>query len=176
MWHVLYKWAIELLVLFFFFFFPPQACIFSVCSNSVCVLCIGVMAGFNMSSDLHKPEHNIPVGTLAAVFTSYVIQHLQSPYQYDFDYKFYYLWHLNTLQCIQYSCVKQMQWPFQCLFIKYSVYINVELWYCWILQVVPVPCFCILAGSHLYQRCSALWFLNSRKGNITNVTTLISEV
>uniref|UniRef100_A0A4W4FGA3 Amino acid permease/ SLC12A domain-containing protein n=1 Tax=Electrophorus electricus TaxID=8005 RepID=A0A4W4FGA3_ELEEL len=32
----------------------------------------GVMAGFNMSSDLQKPEHNIPVGTLAAVFTSYV--------------------------------------------------------------------------------------------------------
>lgn len=31
----------------------------------------GVMAGFNMSSDLQRPEHNIPVGTLAAVFTSY---------------------------------------------------------------------------------------------------------
>uniref|UniRef100_A0A3Q2VK83 Solute carrier family 12 member 8 n=1 Tax=Haplochromis burtoni TaxID=8153 RepID=A0A3Q2VK83_HAPBU len=28
-----------------------------------------VMAGFNMSSDLQRPEHNIPVGTLAAVFT-----------------------------------------------------------------------------------------------------------
>lgn len=36
----------------------------------VCV-CVGVMAGFNMSSDLQRPEHNIPVGTLAAVFTSY---------------------------------------------------------------------------------------------------------
>lgn len=33
--------------------------------------CVGVMAGFNMSSDLQRPEHNIPVGTLAAVFTSY---------------------------------------------------------------------------------------------------------
>lgn len=33
----------------------------------------GVMAGFNMSSDLHKPEHNIPVGTLAAVFTSWFL-------------------------------------------------------------------------------------------------------
>lgn len=31
----------------------------------------GVMAGFNMSSDLQRPEHNVPVGTLAAVFTSY---------------------------------------------------------------------------------------------------------
>ncbi len=38
----------------------------------VCVcVCEGVMAGFNMSSDLQRPEHNIPVGTLAAVFTSY---------------------------------------------------------------------------------------------------------
>uniref|UniRef100_A0A8C6T1R8 Solute carrier family 12 member 8 n=1 Tax=Neogobius melanostomus TaxID=47308 RepID=A0A8C6T1R8_9GOBI len=27
----------------------------------------GVMAGFNMSSDLQRPEHNIPAGTLAAV-------------------------------------------------------------------------------------------------------------
>ncbi|KAK7939624.1 hypothetical protein WMY93_002950 [Mugilogobius chulae] len=34
----------------------------------------GVMAGFNMSSDLQRPEHNIPVGTLAAVFTSAVLQ------------------------------------------------------------------------------------------------------
>ena len=33
--------------------------------------CVGVMAGFNMSSDLQRPENNIPVGTLAAVFTSY---------------------------------------------------------------------------------------------------------
>lgn len=41
-------------------------------NKNVCV-CVGVMAGFNMSSDLHKPEHNIPVGTLGAVFTSYVI-------------------------------------------------------------------------------------------------------
>lgn len=42
--------------------------------RSVCVcacVCIGVMAGFNMSSDLQRPENNIPVGTLAAVFTSY---------------------------------------------------------------------------------------------------------
>ncbi|KAL4618096.1 solute carrier family 12 member 8-like [Arapaima gigas] len=31
----------------------------------------GVMAGFNMSSDLQKPEHSIPVGTLAAVCTSW---------------------------------------------------------------------------------------------------------
>ncbi|XP_018581962.1 solute carrier family 12 member 8 [Scleropages formosus] len=31
----------------------------------------GVMAGFNMSSDLQKPEHNIPVGTLAALCTSW---------------------------------------------------------------------------------------------------------
>lgn len=38
----------------------------------VCVcVCIGVMSGFNMSSDLQRPEHNIPVGTLTAVFTSY---------------------------------------------------------------------------------------------------------
>ena len=34
-------------------------------------VCVGVMAGFNMSSDLQRPEHNIPAGTLAAVFTSY---------------------------------------------------------------------------------------------------------
>ncbi|TSK92902.1 Solute carrier family 12 member 8 [Bagarius yarrelli] len=33
----------------------------------------GVMAGFNMSSDLRKPEHSIPVGTLAAVFTSWFL-------------------------------------------------------------------------------------------------------
>ncbi|CAL8266878.1 unnamed protein product [Lota lota] len=33
----------------------------------------GVMAGFNMSSDLQRPEHNIPVGTLAAVFTSWFL-------------------------------------------------------------------------------------------------------
>ncbi|KAK3569009.1 hypothetical protein QTP86_021583 [Hemibagrus guttatus] len=33
----------------------------------------GVMAGFNMSSDLHKPEHSIPLGTLAAVFTSWFL-------------------------------------------------------------------------------------------------------
>uniref|UniRef100_A0A6Q2YRT8 Solute carrier family 12 member 8 n=1 Tax=Esox lucius TaxID=8010 RepID=A0A6Q2YRT8_ESOLU len=33
----------------------------------------GVMAGFNMSSDLQKPEHNIPVGTLAAVCTSWFL-------------------------------------------------------------------------------------------------------
>ncbi|XP_076858521.1 solute carrier family 12 member 8 [Brachyhypopomus gauderio] len=33
----------------------------------------GVMAGFNMSSDLQKPEHNIPLGTLAAVFTSWFL-------------------------------------------------------------------------------------------------------
>lgn len=43
--------------------------IFVVC---VCVrVYVGVMAGFNMRSDLQRPEHNIPVGTLAAVFTSY---------------------------------------------------------------------------------------------------------
>nr|XP_057937614.1 solute carrier family 12 member 8 isoform X2 [Doryrhamphus excisus] len=33
----------------------------------------GVMSGFNMSSDLQRPEHNIPVGTLAAVFTSWFL-------------------------------------------------------------------------------------------------------
>lgn len=33
----------------------------------------GVMAGFNMSSDLQRPEHNIPVGTLAAVSTSWFL-------------------------------------------------------------------------------------------------------
>ncbi|XP_040005079.1 solute carrier family 12 member 8 isoform X2 [Xiphias gladius] len=33
----------------------------------------GVMAGFNMSSDLQRPEHNIPAGTLAAVFTSWFL-------------------------------------------------------------------------------------------------------
>ncbi|KAM9851303.1 solute carrier family 12 member 8 [Aulostomus maculatus] len=33
----------------------------------------GVMTGFNMSSDLQRPEHNIPVGTLAAVFTSWFL-------------------------------------------------------------------------------------------------------
>ncbi|CAL8320922.1 unnamed protein product [Merluccius merluccius] len=33
----------------------------------------GVMAGFNMSSDLQRPEQNIPVGTLAAVFTSWFL-------------------------------------------------------------------------------------------------------
>ncbi|KAM4558622.1 solute carrier family 12 member 8 [Odontesthes bonariensis] len=33
----------------------------------------GVMAGFNMSSDLQRPENNIPVGTLAAVFTSWFL-------------------------------------------------------------------------------------------------------
>ncbi|KAM3862383.1 solute carrier family 12 member 8 [Diretmus argenteus] len=33
----------------------------------------GVMVGFNMSSDLQRPEHNIPVGTLAAVFTSWFL-------------------------------------------------------------------------------------------------------
>ncbi|XP_048834194.1 solute carrier family 12 member 8 isoform X1 [Brienomyrus brachyistius] len=31
----------------------------------------GVMAGFNMSSDLQRPEQNIPLGTLAAVCTSW---------------------------------------------------------------------------------------------------------
>lgn len=41
--------------------------------NPLCVcVCVGVMAGFNMSSDLQRPEHNIPVGTLAAVCISYV--------------------------------------------------------------------------------------------------------
>uniref|UniRef100_H3DG85 Solute carrier family 12 member 8 n=1 Tax=Tetraodon nigroviridis TaxID=99883 RepID=H3DG85_TETNG len=34
---------------------------------------VGVMAGFNMSSDLQRPENNIPVGTLAAVFTSWFL-------------------------------------------------------------------------------------------------------
>ncbi|CAJ1079876.1 solute carrier family 12 member 8 isoform X1 [Xyrichtys novacula] len=33
----------------------------------------GVMAGFNMSPDLQRPEHNIPAGTLAAVFTSWFL-------------------------------------------------------------------------------------------------------
>ncbi|KAM8856923.1 solute carrier family 12 member 8 isoform 1-T1 [Synchiropus picturatus] len=33
----------------------------------------GVMTGFNMSSDLQRPEHNIPVGTLAAVLTSWFL-------------------------------------------------------------------------------------------------------
>ncbi|KAF6719468.1 Solute carrier family 12 member 8 [Oryzias melastigma] len=33
----------------------------------------GVMSGFNMSSDLQRPEHSIPVGTLAAVFTSWFL-------------------------------------------------------------------------------------------------------
>lgn len=33
----------------------------------------GVMAGFNMSADLQRPEHNIPVGTLAAVCTSWFL-------------------------------------------------------------------------------------------------------
>ncbi|XP_051997760.1 solute carrier family 12 member 8 isoform X3 [Xyrauchen texanus] len=33
----------------------------------------GVMAGFNMSSDLQRPEHNIPVGTFAAVCTSWFL-------------------------------------------------------------------------------------------------------
>uniref|UniRef100_A0A672GUV6 Solute carrier family 12 member 8 n=1 Tax=Salarias fasciatus TaxID=181472 RepID=A0A672GUV6_SALFA len=33
----------------------------------------GVMAGFNMSADLQRPEHNIPVGTLAAVLTSWFL-------------------------------------------------------------------------------------------------------
>ncbi|XP_062258923.1 solute carrier family 12 member 8 [Platichthys flesus] len=33
----------------------------------------GVMAGFNMSSDLQRPEQNIPVGTLAALFTSWFL-------------------------------------------------------------------------------------------------------
>lgn len=44
----------------------------TVCVVYVCLfVCAGVMAGFNMSSDLQRPENNIPVGTLAAVFTSY---------------------------------------------------------------------------------------------------------
>ncbi|XP_077392799.1 solute carrier family 12 member 8 isoform X3 [Festucalex cinctus] len=33
----------------------------------------GVMSGFNMSSDLQRAEHNIPLGTLAAVFTSWFL-------------------------------------------------------------------------------------------------------
>ncbi|XP_064185555.1 solute carrier family 12 member 8 isoform X3 [Anguilla rostrata] len=33
----------------------------------------GVMAGFNMSSDLQRPEQNIPLGTLAAVFISWFL-------------------------------------------------------------------------------------------------------
>ncbi|XP_057708895.1 solute carrier family 12 member 8-like [Corythoichthys intestinalis] len=33
----------------------------------------GVMSGFNMSPDLQRAEHNIPVGTLAAVFTSWFL-------------------------------------------------------------------------------------------------------
>ncbi|KAI7808452.1 solute carrier family 12 member 8 [Triplophysa rosa] len=33
----------------------------------------GVLAGFNMSSDLQRPEHNIPVGTLAAVCVSWFL-------------------------------------------------------------------------------------------------------
>ncbi|KAM4561662.1 solute carrier family 12 member 8 [Fundulus diaphanus] len=33
----------------------------------------GVMAGFNMSSDLQRPEQNIPVGTMAAVCTSWFL-------------------------------------------------------------------------------------------------------
>lgn len=41
-------------------------------SVRVCLWSVGVMAGFNMSSDLQRPEHNIPVGTLAAVCTSWV--------------------------------------------------------------------------------------------------------
>lgn len=45
---------------------------FALYTYAMCVfVCAGVMAGFNMSSDLQRPEHNIPVGTLAAVFTSY---------------------------------------------------------------------------------------------------------
>ena len=32
---------------------------------------VGVMAGFNMSSDLQRPEQNIPVGTLSAICTSW---------------------------------------------------------------------------------------------------------
>ncbi|XP_061697418.1 solute carrier family 12 member 8 isoform X4 [Syngnathoides biaculeatus] len=33
----------------------------------------GVMSGFNMSSDLQRAEHSIPLGTLAAVFTSWFL-------------------------------------------------------------------------------------------------------
>ncbi|XP_037096326.1 solute carrier family 12 member 8 [Syngnathus acus] len=33
----------------------------------------GVMSGFNMSADLQRAEHNIPLGTLAAVFTSWFL-------------------------------------------------------------------------------------------------------
>ncbi|KAM6970570.1 solute carrier family 12 member 8 [Aplochiton taeniatus] len=33
----------------------------------------GVMSGFNMSADLQKPDQNIPLGTLAAVFTSWFL-------------------------------------------------------------------------------------------------------
>ncbi|XP_031415714.1 solute carrier family 12 member 8 isoform X2 [Clupea harengus] len=33
----------------------------------------GVMAGFNMSSDLQRPEQNIPVGTLSAICTSWFL-------------------------------------------------------------------------------------------------------
>ncbi|KAJ8255200.1 hypothetical protein GJAV_G00202200 [Gymnothorax javanicus] len=33
----------------------------------------GVMAGFNMSSDLQRPDHSIPLGTLAAVFISWFL-------------------------------------------------------------------------------------------------------
>ncbi|XP_061649033.1 solute carrier family 12 member 8 isoform X2 [Phyllopteryx taeniolatus] len=33
----------------------------------------GVMSGFNMSSDLQRAEHNIPLGTLTAVFTSWFL-------------------------------------------------------------------------------------------------------
>ncbi|XP_077392801.1 solute carrier family 12 member 8 isoform X5 [Festucalex cinctus] len=35
----------------------------------------GVMSGFNMSSDLQRAEHNIPLGTLAAVFTSEALRY-----------------------------------------------------------------------------------------------------
>uniref|UniRef100_A0A672MKN8 Solute carrier family 12 member 8 n=1 Tax=Sinocyclocheilus grahami TaxID=75366 RepID=A0A672MKN8_SINGR len=41
---------------------------FIVTSPTACV-----MAGFNMSSDLQRPEHNIPVGTLAAVCISWFL-------------------------------------------------------------------------------------------------------
>nr|XP_015213786.1 PREDICTED: solute carrier family 12 member 8 [Lepisosteus oculatus] len=34
----------------------------------------GVMAGFNMSPDLQKPDYNIPVGSLAAIGISFVLQ------------------------------------------------------------------------------------------------------